>query len=64
VHSVLGQLLVVGALQEDPDVAAGQSKAPVDVTAGLREWLLGGVECCGPECDAAVEIVDVDDEVA
>jgi hypothetical protein len=50
--------------REDPDVAVGQSKPPVDVAAGLGEWLLGGVECCGPELDAGVEVVDVDDDMA
>jgi hypothetical protein len=64
VHSLFGQFLVVGALEQDADVAVGESESAVDVAAGLGEWFFGGVEGCGPEVDAAVEVVDVDDEVA
>jgi hypothetical protein len=57
VHSFLGHLLVVGTLQQHPDIGVRKSESPVDVAALLSEWLLGGVESGGPERDRAVEVV-------
>ena len=37
---------------------------PVDLTAYLRQGLINGVECFGPESDTLVKAGDVDDEMA
>ena len=44
VHAFLGYLLVVGALEQHPDLGVRESESPVDGAVPLREWLFGGVE--------------------
>ena len=52
VHPFLGDLLVVGALEQHPDLGVRESEqSAVDGAALLREWLLGGVEGGRPERD-------------
>ena len=63
VHPFLGDLLVVGALEQHPDLGVRESKQSVDGAALLRQRLLGGVEGGRPERDPTVEVVDVDDEL-
>jgi hypothetical protein len=63
VHPFLGYLLVVGALEQHPDLGVRKSEQSVDGAAPLREWLLGGVESARPERDPTVQVVDVDDEL-
>src|SRR5215208_5477263 len=63
VHPFLGDLLVVGALEQHPDLGVGESEQSVDGAAPLRELLLGGVQGGRPERDPTVEVVDVDDEL-
>ena len=59
VHAVLGCLLVVGALEQHPDLGVGESEQSVDGAAPLRQWLLGGVQGGRPERDPTVQVVDV-----
>jgi len=49
VHPLLGDLHVVGALQQHPDLGVREPKAPVAVAAPLGERLFGGVEGGRPE---------------
>src|SRR6266540_3647004 len=64
VHPLLGDLHVVGALQQHPNLGVREPQAPVDVAARLRQRLVGGVERGRPELDGAVEVVAVDHEMA
>jgi hypothetical protein len=63
VHAFLGDLHVVGALQQHPNLGVWKSEQSVDGAALLRQRLLGGVEGGRPERDPTVEVVDVDDEL-
>jgi hypothetical protein len=55
VHPVLGDLLVVGALEQHPDLGVRKPEPSIDVAAPLGERLLGGVQGGGPEADRTVE---------
>src|SRR5829696_5785189 len=63
VHAFLGDLLVVGALEQHPNLGVRESEQSVDGAALLGQRLLGGVEGGRPERDPTVEVVDVDDEL-
>ena len=63
VHPFLGDLLVVGPLEQHPDLGVRESEQSVDGAAPLREGLLGGVQGGRPERDPTVEVVDVDNEL-
>src|SRR5215213_4130266 len=63
VHPFLGDLLVIGALEQDPNLGVGESEQSVDGAAPLRQLLLGGIEGGRPERDPTVEVVDIDDEL-
>jgi hypothetical protein len=63
VHPLLGDLLVVGPLQQHPNLGVRKPQQPVDGAAPLREWLLGGIQGGRPEGDPTVQVVDVDDEL-
>jgi hypothetical protein len=63
VHPFLGDLLVVGALEQHPDLGVRESEQSVDGAALLRQRLLGGIQGGRPERDSTVEVVDVDDEL-
>src|SRR5215207_4522237 len=63
VHPFLGHLLVIGALEQYPDLGVREPEQSVDGAAPLRQRLLGGVQGGRPEPDPTVEVVDVDDEL-
>src|SRR5215211_5599806 len=63
VHPFLGDLLVVGALEQHPNLRVRKSEQSVDGAAPLGQLLLGGVQGGRPERDPTVEVVDVDDEL-
>jgi hypothetical protein len=44
VHPFLGDLLVVGPLEQHPNLGVGKSEQSVDGAAPLRQWLLGGIQ--------------------
>ena len=58
VHPFLGDLLVVGALEQHPDLGVGESEQSVDGAALLRQRLLGGIQGGRPERDPTVQVVD------
>jgi integrase len=57
VHAFLGDLLVIGALEQHPNLGVGESEQSVDGAAPLGEWLLGGIQGSRPERDPTVEVV-------
>src|SRR4051794_38456676 len=62
-HALFVHLRVFGALQEYPNLGVRQLEPAVDVPAGLAELFFPGIESGGPESDAGVWVIDVDDEV-
>src|SRR4029450_13203341 len=63
VHPLLGDLLVVGALEQHPDLGIRKPQQSVDGAGPLRGWVLGGGQGGRPERDPTVQVVDVDDEL-
>jgi hypothetical protein len=56
VHPLFRNFLIIGFLQKDCYLGIREAKMPVDLPAYLRQGLINGVECLGPESDTTVKV--------
>jgi hypothetical protein len=64
VHAFFGCLGVLSELEQNAKVGVRQPQATVDAAATFAQLLFLGVERGRPECDASIQIVYIDDEMA